>query len=116
MLRPLDEHGSGIMKHTKCLLEESFKTYRQHQYILLYKTSTNTGKFGRLGNVHERTLDAASKPTWDQASGTHRIADDESLAVRITEIGKICRVLFTWEECAASALHFLEGIGNAQAS
>jgi len=116
MLHHLNEHGSGIMKHTKCLLEVFFKTYRQHQYLLLYKTSTNTGKFGRLGNVHERTLDAASKPTWDQASGTHRIADVESSAVRITELGKICRNLFTWKECASSAMHFLEGIGNAQAS
>jgi hypothetical protein len=79
-------------------------------------TSTNSWKFGRFGNVHERIIDAASKPTWNQANGTHRIALDESSADRIIALGTISMNLFTWEECAAQAMHFPEGIGNAQAS
>jgi len=116
MLRHLDEHGGGVMGYTKRLLAEFFKTYWQHRYCLLYKTSRITGKFGKFEYVHELILDAASKPTWDQASGTDRIAGGESLRARIIELGKIRSNSFTWEECAAQTMRVLEGINNAQAN
>jgi hypothetical protein len=101
MLRHLDEYGDGVMKYTKRLLAEFFKTYRQYRNFLLYKTSKNTGEFGKFENVHELILGAASKPTWDQATGTDRIAGGESLRARIIELGKIRSNSHTWEYWAA---------------
>jgi glycosyltransferase involved in cell wall biosynthesis len=65
MLRALDEQG-GIGIYTRNITQELLELDQANEYVLLYKTQDNVGRFSHYSNVKERCLTAASKAIWDQ--------------------------------------------------
>ena len=67
MLRALDEKG-GIGVYTRNITEELLDLDRSNQYVLLYATEENLGRYSDRSNVIERFLPASNKLAWDQVA------------------------------------------------
>lgn len=67
MLRSIDEKG-GIGVYSYNITRELLDFDRDNQYILLYRNSSNLGRFAHYRHVIERLVPAPNKAAWDQVS------------------------------------------------
>ena len=65
MLRSLDEQG-GVGVYTRYITESLLALDPHNEYVLLYRSSENLGRFAHHPNVTERVLGGGNKAIWDQ--------------------------------------------------
>jgi glycosyltransferase involved in cell wall biosynthesis len=65
MLRSIDEKG-GIGVYTRGILEQLLEQDPSNEYVLLYRSRRNLGRYANRPNVTERWLPAPNKAFWDQ--------------------------------------------------
>jgi glycosyltransferase involved in cell wall biosynthesis len=66
MLRHYDQHGGGVKVYTQRLLRALFDLRTDHQFVLLYRTPSLVGTYGKEPGVQEVVLSARSILSWDQ--------------------------------------------------
>jgi glycosyltransferase involved in cell wall biosynthesis len=67
MLRSLDEKG-GVGVYTRYITEELLQVDSHNEYVLLYRSADNLGRYSHHPHVSERIVRGWGKALWDQVS------------------------------------------------
>lgn len=67
MLRSLDEQG-GVGVYTRYITENLLRLDQANEYVLLYRSEGNLGRYSAHPNVTERVVPGRNKALWDQIS------------------------------------------------
>src|SRR5262249_13255206 len=65
MLRSVADRG-GVGIYTRNIVEQLLRIDPRNEYVLLYKSPNDVGRFAGVQNVRERLLESRSKVVWDQ--------------------------------------------------